>query len=234
MVDATEPPKQPRKRQRPGLSCLECRQRKVRCNQARPCDQCIKGRRPGCTYDPRSNAAAVPPDPWALGRPAPLGSSSLTTQDPGSLLPSAASASTSQGLMGSMTGSPNSELGVDETTRDKVSQPVVQSFPTPGTSPGMQVSDSEGRPSTLGSTSISQTPHRENFYPPQRTTKSGLYDGPTPQAALSQPTDNVRSQMRVKSGPIGKNPSSEPISFVHSSLTDISNVSGYGGRSFTL
>ena len=230
MADTTEPPKQPLKRQRPGLSCLECRRRKVKCNQARPCDQCTKGRRPGCTYDPRSRAAAHLTGPWAMGRPEPLGLHNATRQDTGSMLSSAVSTSTTQGLMGGITGSPISEHGVDDSAQDKVSQPLVQPFPTPGTSPSMQVTGSERGLSTLGNDSIAQTPRSDDSYRP-RLTGSDQWSRSTPQAALSQSTDNVGRYMHgmEQSNLALKIPSSEPISFVHSKTTDVSDVSAYGG-----
>ena len=42
----------PRKRRRPPLACEQCRARKIRCDQKKPCDQCIRSRFKSetCTY----------------------------------------------------------------------------------------------------------------------------------------------------------------------------------------
>ncbi|KAL1635036.1 hypothetical protein SLS58_010431 [Diplodia intermedia] len=42
----------PKKRPRPTLSCRECRQKKLRCDRAQPCQQCLKGQREAlCVFD---------------------------------------------------------------------------------------------------------------------------------------------------------------------------------------
>lgn len=55
-----EPPAQnaytvtPRKRRRPALSCVQCRQRKVRCDRGLPCGPCVRARSSlasSCFYD---------------------------------------------------------------------------------------------------------------------------------------------------------------------------------------
>lgn len=38
------------KRRRPAHSCVECRRRKVRCDRANPCSQCVRHHEPSCTY----------------------------------------------------------------------------------------------------------------------------------------------------------------------------------------
>ncbi|KAF2100209.1 hypothetical protein NA57DRAFT_73822 [Rhizodiscina lignyota] len=41
----------PRARPRPTLSCLSCRRKKLRCDRAQPCEQCVRSRRSAqCTY----------------------------------------------------------------------------------------------------------------------------------------------------------------------------------------
>lgn len=40
----------PKKRRRPALACLQCRRRKVRCDQNKPCNNCTKSRIPDCTF----------------------------------------------------------------------------------------------------------------------------------------------------------------------------------------
>ncbi|KAI2733495.1 transcriptional regulator family: Fungal Specific TF [Penicillium roqueforti] len=39
-----------RKRRRPAHSCVECRRRKVRCDRANPCSQCVAHNAPSCTF----------------------------------------------------------------------------------------------------------------------------------------------------------------------------------------
>ena len=147
MADAAEPVKQPRRRQRPGLSCLECRRRKVKCNQARPCDQCTKGRRPGCSYGPRNNDAVVSTLPWASGKPESFGPS-------GEALREARSS-----IVGSL---PNQDLGnsVESSNLDVQSialQPRAPNFPTPATSPEGRGTGSEVA-SASGIASAAETP----------------------------------------------------------------------------
>ena len=57
MEESTQPT--PRRRQRPALSCLECRRQKVRCDHEQPCGQCL-----------RQNAQCIygPDGPGAMGR----------------------------------------------------------------------------------------------------------------------------------------------------------------------
>lgn len=50
-VEQTQPK---RKRRRPPKACDSCRQRKIRCNQLLPCDQCIRLKLDHCSYDPQS------------------------------------------------------------------------------------------------------------------------------------------------------------------------------------
>jgi hypothetical protein len=42
----------PRKRRRPALSCEQCRHRKVKCDRAYPCGQCLQSKTASCSYSP--------------------------------------------------------------------------------------------------------------------------------------------------------------------------------------
>lgn len=54
MQSATNSPaKVIRKRRRPAHSCVECRRRKVRCDRANPCSQCVAHNEPSCNYTDR-------------------------------------------------------------------------------------------------------------------------------------------------------------------------------------
>ncbi|PWY65009.1 C6 transcription factor [Aspergillus sclerotioniger CBS 115572] len=61
-------PKSPPRRRRPPLSCTICRRRKLKCDRALPCGQCVKSKTPGqCVYvgpqAPTSGrAGSTPPD----------------------------------------------------------------------------------------------------------------------------------------------------------------------------
>ena len=49
------------KRPRPVLSCFQCRNRKLKCNRAKPCEQCVKAGRPGeCSFSPEADPPIVP------------------------------------------------------------------------------------------------------------------------------------------------------------------------------
>ncbi|KAH8594962.1 hypothetical protein B0O99DRAFT_624053 [Bisporella sp. PMI_857] len=41
----------PQRRRRPALACLQCRRRKIKCDQSKPCNQCQRSRDVVCTYD---------------------------------------------------------------------------------------------------------------------------------------------------------------------------------------
>ncbi|KAL4893643.1 hypothetical protein BDV59DRAFT_193103 [Aspergillus ambiguus] len=59
-LDATNP-KTPPRRRRPALSCTICRRRKLKCDRALPCGQCVKSKTPdSCVY-------AGPPGNYASG-----------------------------------------------------------------------------------------------------------------------------------------------------------------------
>ncbi|KAI0128250.1 hypothetical protein F4776DRAFT_201282 [Hypoxylon sp. NC0597] len=50
--------RQPRRRRRPALSCLECRRRKIKCNRNEPCAHCVSAKLP-CTYKVYSDEPAI-------------------------------------------------------------------------------------------------------------------------------------------------------------------------------
>lgn len=47
-----------RKRRRPAHSCVECRRRKVRCDRANPCSQCVAHNAPSCTFTDSRHATS--------------------------------------------------------------------------------------------------------------------------------------------------------------------------------
>ncbi|BCR83248.1 uncharacterized protein ACHE_10650A [Aspergillus chevalieri] len=50
----------PRKRRRPALSCVQCRQRKVRCDRAFPCGPCTRARHPiPCSYGEQDGIESI-------------------------------------------------------------------------------------------------------------------------------------------------------------------------------
>ncbi|KAK0621784.1 hypothetical protein B0T17DRAFT_591589 [Bombardia bombarda] len=58
---------EPRRRNRPALSCIQCRTRKIRCDRSEPCASCIKSKIVNCTYE---EARRPKPRLWRLS-PAP-------------------------------------------------------------------------------------------------------------------------------------------------------------------
>lgn len=52
-----------RKRNRPALSCIQCRSRKIRCDRNEPCASCIKSKIVNCTYE---EARRPKPRLWRL------------------------------------------------------------------------------------------------------------------------------------------------------------------------
>lgn len=58
---------EPRRRNRPALSCIQCRTRKIRCDRSEPCASCIKSKIVNCTYE---EARRPKPRLWKLS-PAP-------------------------------------------------------------------------------------------------------------------------------------------------------------------
>ncbi|KAK4098129.1 hypothetical protein N658DRAFT_432628 [Parathielavia hyrcaniae] len=63
---------EPRRRNRPALSCIQCRTRKIRCDRNEPCASCMKSKIVNCTYE---EARRPKPRLWRLS-PAPGGSAS--------------------------------------------------------------------------------------------------------------------------------------------------------------
>lgn len=57
----SEKPPMKRTRRRPALSCMECRERKIKCDRNRPCDRCTKSGLPNCTYtsNPRTGSRPI-------------------------------------------------------------------------------------------------------------------------------------------------------------------------------
>ncbi|KAL2018175.1 hypothetical protein VTK56DRAFT_1200 [Thermocarpiscus australiensis] len=64
---ATIKPAEPRRRNRPALSCIQCRTRKIRCDRNEPCASCMKSKIVNCTYE---EARRPKPRLWRLS-PAP-------------------------------------------------------------------------------------------------------------------------------------------------------------------
>ncbi len=58
---------EPRRRNRPALSCIQCRSRKIRCDRNEPCASCMKSKIVNCTYE---EARRPKPRLWRLS-PAP-------------------------------------------------------------------------------------------------------------------------------------------------------------------
>lgn len=50
-----------RKRNRPAKSCLQCRQRKIKCDQQHPCGSCLRSKYDNCAYTQRFDRSAWPP-----------------------------------------------------------------------------------------------------------------------------------------------------------------------------
>ena len=56
-------PTEPRRRNRPALSCIQCRTRKIRCDRMEPCASCLKSKIVNCTYE---EARRPKPRLWRL------------------------------------------------------------------------------------------------------------------------------------------------------------------------
>ena len=54
---------EPRRRNRPALSCIQCRTRKIRCDRNEPCASCMKSKIVNCTYE---EARRPKPRLWRL------------------------------------------------------------------------------------------------------------------------------------------------------------------------
>ncbi|KAK0742001.1 hypothetical protein B0T21DRAFT_123369 [Apiosordaria backusii] len=63
---------EPRRRNRPALSCIQCRTRKIRCDRNEPCASCLKSKIVNCTYE---EARRPKPRLWRLS-PAPTAAQS--------------------------------------------------------------------------------------------------------------------------------------------------------------
>lgn len=46
------------KRARPVVSCLRCREKKLKCDRVDPCENCIKAGHADCTYNPQPGSVA--------------------------------------------------------------------------------------------------------------------------------------------------------------------------------
>ncbi|KAK0746885.1 hypothetical protein B0T18DRAFT_429767 [Schizothecium vesticola] len=64
-VSASSPstPAEPRRRNRPALSCIQCRTRKIRCDRMEPCGSCLKSKIVNCMYE---EARRPKPRMWRL------------------------------------------------------------------------------------------------------------------------------------------------------------------------
>ncbi|KAK4166276.1 hypothetical protein QBC43DRAFT_314364 [Cladorrhinum sp. PSN259] len=51
----------PKRRRRPAVSCILCRQRKIRCNRESPCNNCLRSKNAECVYRDTSKADLPPP-----------------------------------------------------------------------------------------------------------------------------------------------------------------------------
>ena len=73
---STAPQPPPRKRRRPALSCEQCRRRKIKCDRAYPCSQCLQSKTGSCSYSPDTirrlrhvNETSTVPAPSSLDLP---------------------------------------------------------------------------------------------------------------------------------------------------------------------
>jgi Fungal Zn(2)-Cys(6) binuclear cluster domain len=81
MTDAGEPI---RRRRRPALSCLECRRRKIKCDQKNPCGQCTQSKKLTCIFAPSAAAGAAATNHlWRVGTapPTPSNTSLINQSD---------------------------------------------------------------------------------------------------------------------------------------------------------
>lgn len=70
---------EPRRRNRPALSCIQCRTRKIRCDRNEPCASCIKSKIVNCTYE---EARRPKPRLWKLSPAPSLGPSRFNAPPP--------------------------------------------------------------------------------------------------------------------------------------------------------
>ncbi|KAK4227001.1 fungal-specific transcription factor domain-containing protein [Podospora fimiseda] len=68
---------EPRRRNRPALSCIQCRTRKIRCDRNEPCASCLKSKIVNCTYE---EARRPKPRLWRLS-PAPTSAAASHPSD---------------------------------------------------------------------------------------------------------------------------------------------------------
>ncbi|KAK3991059.1 fungal-specific transcription factor domain-containing protein [Cladorrhinum sp. PSN332] len=68
---------EPRRRNRPALSCIQCRTRKIRCDRNEPCASCLKSKIVNCTYE---EARRPKPRLWRLS-PAPTSAAATHQSD---------------------------------------------------------------------------------------------------------------------------------------------------------
>lgn len=106
-------PSEPRRRNRPALSCIQCRTRKIRCDRNEPCASCMKSKIVNCTYE---EARRPKPRLWRLS-PAPAGG-------------------TTRHYERSPTADERSALGPGYTFRELPVPPVVPSQIAPCPAPG--------------------------------------------------------------------------------------------------
>ncbi|KAK4121458.1 hypothetical protein N657DRAFT_657558 [Parathielavia appendiculata] len=76
----TMKPGEPRRRNRPALSCIQCRTRKIRCDRNEPCASCMKSKIVNCTYE---EARRPKPRLWRLS-PAPAAAAPCPERSPSS------------------------------------------------------------------------------------------------------------------------------------------------------
>jgi hypothetical protein len=74
----------PQRRRRPALACLQCRRRKVKCDQNKPCNQCQRSKDGICTYDSGLNPSRTQSSLQGPGIPQSFGQ--LAYSQPGARL----------------------------------------------------------------------------------------------------------------------------------------------------
>ncbi|KAL1860662.1 hypothetical protein VTK73DRAFT_7212 [Phialemonium thermophilum] len=68
-----------RKRNRPALSCIQCRSRKIRCDRNEPCASCVKSKILNCAYE---EGRRPKPRVWGLTPPRPSVPGHVSAEDP--------------------------------------------------------------------------------------------------------------------------------------------------------
>lgn len=79
---------EPRRRNRPALSCIQCRTRKIRCDRNEPCASCMKSKIVNCTYEearrPKPRLWRLSPAPGSgHAEPSPTSADERLTMGPG-------------------------------------------------------------------------------------------------------------------------------------------------------